>query len=214
MADARPDALPPAERTVGQLVAESIRFYSDNFRRSLWIGIAPAGLAVLTPHVSGTLAVVLAPTLYGSLLSATFVYASSLVLGVRPERRRLVSAWFAGWLVFAPVPFLVLAFILPSLAWLAAFGLVVPVILVEPVSPRRAFGGAWALARADFVHALGTLATLAIVVFLTQTVLVFLLRGAGGAALDTALFLANAVISPILFVGTAHLYLDQTARVK
>jgi hypothetical protein len=214
MADARPAALPPAERTVGQLVAESIRFYSDNFKDCLWIGLAPAGLAVLTPHVSRTLAVVIAPTLYGSLLSASFAYASCLVLRVRPERRRLVAAWLAGWLVFAPVPFLVLAFILPALAWLAAVGLVVPVILAEPVEPRRAFGRAWALARADFVHALGTLATLAIVVFLTQTVLLFLLRGAGGAALDTALFLANAVISPILFIGTALLYLDQSARVK
>jgi len=214
MATSRPAALPPAERTVGQLVAESIRFYSENFRRCLTIGIAPAALAVLTPHVSRTLAVALAPTLYGGLLSAAFVYASTLVLDVQPERRRLVAAWLAGWLVFAPVPFLVFAFILPALAWLAAVGLAVPVILVEPVEPRRAFGRAWALARADFVHALGTLATLAIVVFLTQTVLLFLLRGAGGAALDTALFLANAVISPILFVGTALLYLDQVARVK
>ena len=68
--------------------------------------------------------------------------------------------------------------------------------------------------RADFVHALGTLATLAIVVFLTQTVLVFLLRGAGGAALSTALFLANVIVSPLLFVGAALLYLDQAARVK
>ena len=214
MADARPAALPPAERTVGQLVAESIRFYGDNFRRCLWIGIAPAALAVLTPHVSRTVAVVLAPTVYGALLSASFVYASTLVLGVRPERPRVVAAWLAGWVVFAPVPFLVLAFILPALAWLAALGLVVPVILAEPVAPRRAFGRAWALARADYVHALGTLATLAIVVFLTQTVLVFLLRGAGGAALDTALFLANAVISPLLFLGAALLYLDQAARVK
>jgi hypothetical protein len=214
MATPRPTALPPAERTVGQLVAESIRFYGDNFRRCLWIGIAPAALAVLTPHVSRTVAVALAPTVYGALLSASFVYASTLVLGVRPERTRVVAAWLAGWAVFAPVPFFVLAFILPALAWLAALGLVVPVLLAEPVAPRRAFGRAWALARADFIHALGTLATLAIVVFLTQTVLVFLLRGAGGAALDTALFLANAVISPLLFVGTALLYLDQTARVK
>jgi hypothetical protein len=64
------------------------------------------------------------------------------------------------------------------------------------------------------VHALGSFATLAIVVFLTQTVLVFLLRGAGGAAIDAALFLANAVIAPLLFIGAALLYLDQAARVK
>jgi hypothetical protein len=210
----RPVALPPAERTVGQLVAEAVRFYGDHFRRALGIGIAPAALAVLTPHLSRTLGVILAPTLYGPLLSASFVYAAALVLDVRPDRRRLAAAWIAGWLVFAPVPFLVLAFILPALAWLAAVGLVVPVLLVDQIAFGAAFGRAWKLARADFVHALGTLATLAIVVFLTQTVLVFLLRGAGGAALSTALFLANVVMSPLLFVGAVLLYLDQAARVK
>ena len=214
MATSRPLALPPAERTVGQLVAESVRFYGDNFRRCLGIGVAPAALAVLTPHVSRTLGIILAPTLYGALLSASFVYASMLVLDARPDRRRLLSAWIAGWLVFAPVPFFVLAFILPALAWLAMVGLVVPALVVEPLSLKSGFGRAWQLGRADFVHALGTLATLAIVVFLTQTVLVFLLRGAGGAALSTALFLANVVMSPLLFVGAVLLYLDQAARVK
>jgi hypothetical protein len=199
---------------VGQLVAESIRFYGDHFRRAVWIGVAPAALAVLTPHVSRTIGIVLAPTLYGALLSASFVYASCLVLDARPARRRLVLAWLSGWAVFAPVPFLVLAFLLPALAWLAALGLVVPVLVTEPLGVRASFARAWQLARADFIHALGSFATLAIVVFLTQTVLVFLLRGAGGAAIDTALFLANAVIAPLLFVGAAFLYLDQAARVK
>jgi MFS family permease len=210
----RPVALPPAQRTVGQLVAESVRFYGDHFRRCLWIGVAPAALAVLTPHVSRTLGAILAPTVYGALLSASYVYASTLALDVRPPRARLVTAWLAGWAVFAPVPFLVVAFIVPALAWLAAFGLAVPVLVVEPVGARDAFRRAWQLGRADFVHALGALATLAIVVFLTQTVLVFLLRGAGGAALSSALFLANVVISPLLFLGAALLYVDQDARVK
>ena len=214
MAQGRPVALPPAERTVGQLVAESVRFYGDHFRRCLWIGVPPAVLAVVTAHVSRTLALVLAPTLYGALLSASFVYASTLALDTHPSRRRRALAWGLGWLVFAPVPFLVLAFLLPGLAWLAAFGLVVPVVVVEGPPPRAALRRAWQLGRGDFVHALGSLSTLAIVVFLTQTVLVFLLRGAGGAAVTTALFLANVVVSPVLFIGAALLYVDQTARVK
>jgi hypothetical protein len=122
-------------------------------------------------------------------------------------------AWVVGWVVFAPVPFLVVAFVLPGLAWLAAVGLVVPVLVVEELPPRRALARAWQLARADYVHALGSLATLGIVVFLTQTVLAFLLRGVGGAAVDAAFVLANVVVSPLLFIGAALLYLDQKARV-
>jgi hypothetical protein len=210
----RPAALPPRERTVGQLVAESIRLYGDRFGRALAIGIAPAFLAFVTAHVSRGVALVLAPTLYGALLSSAYVGACVLVLERRPSLRRLLVAWAAGWLIFAPVPFLVVGFVLPGLAWLAAFGLIVPVLVVEELPLRRAFARAWQLARADYVHALGSLATLGIVVFLTQVVLAFLLRGAGGAAVDTAFVLANVVVSPLLFIGGALLYVDQAARVK
>jgi hypothetical protein len=137
-----------------------------------------------------------------------------LVLDRRPTRSRLVVAWLAGWLVFAPVPFLVLAFVLPALAWLAGLGLVVPVLVVEECSVRDAFARAWRLARADFLHALGSLVTLAVVVFLTQAVLAFILRGFGDAAVWVAYFLASVVVSPLLFVGAALLYVDQSARVE
>ena len=213
-AEPRPAALPPGERTVGQLVAESIRMYGERFVRCLAVGVAPAALALLTAHVSRNVALLLAPTLYGAALSASYVAACVLVLERRPANRRLVVAWAAGWLVFAPVPFLVLAFVLPGLAWLAAVGLVVPVLVVEETPVRKAFARAWELARAGYVHALGSLATLAIVVFLTQTVLAFILRGAGGTAVSTAFVLANVVISPLLFVGAALLYVDQAARVE
>jgi hypothetical protein len=212
VAESHPAALPPAQRTIGQLVAESIRFYGERFWATLLLGLAPAALAVVAANVSRRTSLVLAPTLSGALLSAAFVGACVLVLGRRPSRSRLVVAWLAGWFVFAPVPFLVLAFVLPGLVWLAAFGLVVPVLVAEDTPPREALGRAWRLARADFVHALGSLATLAIVVFLSQAVLAFILRGFGGAAVSTAFFLANVVVAPLLFVGTALLYVDQSAR--
>jgi hypothetical protein len=214
MAEPRPAALPPAERTIGQLVAESIRFYGEHFWPSLALGLAPAVLAVVGKNVSRTAALVLSPTLFGALLSATFVAASVLVLERRPAWSRLVTTWLVGWLVFAPVPFLVLAFVIPGVAWLGALGLVVPVLVVEDAPLRAAFVRAWQLARADYVHALGSLFTLAVVVFLTQAVLAFVLRGFGGSAVSTAFFLASVVVSPVLFVGAALLYVDQSARVE
>jgi hypothetical protein len=210
-----PEALPPAERTVGQLVAESIRFYGDHFFRALALGVVPAALTVITATVPRAVTFVLLPTVGGALLSAAYVAACVLVLDVSPPRRRLVTAWIAGWVVFLPVPFLVVLFILPALAWLAAFGLVVPALLAEPELP---LGGAarraWQLGRADYVHALGSLATLAILVLLSQGVLAFVLRGAGDLAVSTASVLASVVISPVLLIGTALLYVDQAARVE
>jgi hypothetical protein len=214
MAELRPVALPPAERTIGQLVAEAIRFYGDHFWGCLALGLAPAVLAVVSANVSRTTAVALSPTLFGAMLSASFVGASVLVLERRPRTERLVTTWLVGWLVFVPVPFLVLAFVLPGLAWLAALGLVVPVLVVEDLPLRAAFARAWQLARVDYLHALGSLGTLAVVVFLTQAVLAFILRGFGGTAVSTAFFLASVVVSPLLFVGAALLYVDQSARVE
>jgi hypothetical protein len=214
MAELRPVALPPAERTTGQLVAESIRFYGDHFWPCLALGVAPAAVAVVFKNVSREIELILAPTLSGALISAAFVRASMLVLGASPSRRRVVEAWLLGWLVFAPVPFLVLAFVLPGLLWLAALGLVVPVLVGEEIPLRAALPRAWQLARADYLHALGSLLTLGIVVVLSQSVLVFVLRGFGGAAGSVALFLASVFLSPLLFVGAALLYVDQAARVE
>lgn len=208
----RPAALPPAERTIGQLVGESIRFYGEHFSPCLALGLASAVLAVMIANVSRTVAIVLSPTLFGALLSATYVGGCVLALERRPDNRRLVLAWLVGWLVFVPVPFLALGFVIPGLAWLAALGLVVPVLVVEDLPVRAAFGRAWQLARADFVHAIGSLGTLAILVLLTQAVLAFTLRSFGGAGVSVAFFLASVVVSPLLFVGAALLYVDQAAR--
>ncbi len=208
-----PAALPPETRTVGQVVAESIRIYGENVRAALLLGLAPAVLAVIAANVSRTVSFALAPTLSAALVSASYVGACMLVLQRRPPWNRIVLAWLVAWLVFVPVPFLALVFVLPALAWLAAVGLVVPVLVAETgTTTRAAFRRAWQLARADYVHVLGSIVTLAIVVFLSQTVLGFVLRGAGGIAISTAFFLANVVISPLLFIGSALLYIDQTAR--
>jgi len=214
MAELRPVALPPAERTVGQLLGESIRFYGDNFWPCLVLGLPAAAVAVIFKNVSREAELVLAPTASAALISATFVRASVLVLEASPPPRRLLKAWLIGWAVFAPVPFLVIAFVVPGLLWLTAFGLVVPVLVAELVPALGAIVRAWRLARADFGHAFGALFTLGVVVLLSQSVLVFVLRGFGDAAGSVALFLASVVLSPLLFVGTALLYVDQAARVE
>ena len=196
---------------MGQLVAEAIRFYGRRFWPSLALGVGPAILVIAGAPLTQRERLVLVVTAGTLLVTASYVAACALVTG---ERGSYAVAFVAGALVFAPAPLLATAFILPALAWLAFFGLVVPAVLVERRAFRPAFGRALELARADYVHALGSLATLAIVVFLSQAVLFLLLRGAGESAVAVAGFLANLVISPLLFLGAALLYYDQAARVR
>jgi hypothetical protein len=88
----------------------------------------------------------------------------------------------------------------------------VPVLVAEDVAVPAAVSRAWRLARADLVHQAGSLITLGIVVFLTQAVLAFVLRGFGDTAEWVAYSLASIVVSPLLFLGAALLYVDQAAR--
>jgi hypothetical protein len=207
-----PPPLPPETRTVGQLVAEAVRFYGSRFWPSLALGIPPAILAVALAPLDRIERLVLVVTAGSLLVTASYVAAFALVAGRRPGS--LPLAYAIGVLVFAPVPVLATAFVLPALAWLALLGFAVPAVLVEEHGFRAAFRRGIELARADYVHALGSLATLVIVVFLCQGVLFFLLRGTGEAAIEVAGFLASLVISPVLFLGSALLYYDQAARVR
>jgi hypothetical protein len=124
-----------------------------------------------------------------------------------------VRAFAVGVVVFLPVPVLVRLYVLPALAWLALFGLAVPAAAHDHLGFRAALVRGRQLAAADYVHALGSLCALAIVYFVTRAMLGVLLHGQADAEVRTAAFIADLVISPLLFIGPALLYFDQAARV-
>ena len=158
-----PPPLPPETRTVGQLVAESIRLYGNHFWRVLPLGLALAGIdQVSAGRPTGSQALILLAC--SPVLSLAYLLACLIAHETEWTRGTFWRALGAGTLAFLPVPFLVLVFVLPGLAWLALVGLVVPAILYEDLSVRAGFARALRLARADYVHALGSLATLVIVV--------------------------------------------------
>jgi hypothetical protein len=207
-----PPPLPPGERTVGQLVAEAGRFYGAHFWRSLALGVAPGAIAIVLGLLHRPWQFVFALTAGAVLLTAGYVGACVLVSPGPVTRRSVRVAFALGVLVYLPVPFLAAVFVLPAVAWLAYVGLAVPVAVIERVGFRASIGRAIQLARADYVHAAGSLATLAIVAFLSQGVLFFVLRGAGQSTKYAASFMAGMIISPLLFLGAALLYFDQAAR--
>jgi hypothetical protein len=207
-----PAPLPPETRTVGQLVAETIRVYQRNPLRSVAIGILPGLAGVLAAQLHGwhryLLAVVGAPAFTLSYVCAVWIVTGASVRG-RPATR----AFWAGVLAYVPFPFLAVLFVLPGLAWFAFVGFVVPVAQVEGLGIRDSFARAQRLGRADFAHAFGGLCALTITVVLSQGVVFYLLRGFADNAAPTAASLAGIVFSPLLFLGAAVLYGDQAARV-
>jgi hypothetical protein len=206
---ALPEALPPAERPAGQLVGETLKLYGRRFWPSLALGI-PAACAFGVPQLlDGTRLIVVTPVVGALLFSLSYVGAVAITAG---KPIPFVAPFVASCLVFLPFQFLVLLVVLPGLAWLAAVGLVVPVLALERLPFGFAFLRAYRLARADFLHALGALAALFIVGFITWATMTFLLRDLGEQGATAASVIAITVISPVFFLGMALLYFDQEAR--
>lgn len=206
-------------------MAETIRLYGDRFWPCLGLGL---GLAILDAVVVPLPRMAQFAAAAGAgevLMTASYIGASAIVSRSRPPKRAIWNGFVCGFLIWPPAALLPLAFamfgniyvgllgfVLPSLAWLAYVGLAVPVAVIERIGVREALGRGMELARVDYVHVLGSLATLVFVYFLTREMLFFLLRGTAKNEAYVAAFLADVVISPMLFLGSALLYVDQKAR--
>jgi hypothetical protein len=199
---------------VGQVVAETVNLYRRRFWPSLTLGLGPAAATVGVTLIPGWWALLFVLTAFSLLMTASYVGAVAIAADKPSDRRSVLVAAAVGYVVFLPVLFLYTLFVLPAVAWLALVGMAVPAAFIERLGFRRAIRRGLELARADYIHAAGSLATLVIVAFLTSTVLFFLLRGASKVEREAAAFLSLLVISPILFLGAALLYYDQAARVR
>jgi hypothetical protein len=214
-----PPPAPPKERTAGQLVGEALRLYGRRLWTALLLGVPPtlAGIALAAAADSGTSRVaqlLLALAVGAPALSVSFVGAAVIAAGRRPAARYLFAAFVAGLLVLLPVPFLATLFVLPALAWFALFSLAVPAAVIEGLELRQAFARGLQLGRADYVHALGSLAAAFIVVFVSAGVLRYLLVQFGDTAAGIAAFIAVLLLAPLFLLAAAILYFDQAARAE
>ncbi|MBV8080018.1 MAG: hypothetical protein JO186_06535 [Actinobacteria bacterium] len=204
-----PPPLPPGERTVGQLIAETIRAYGANFWRALPLGVVYAGIDQACVHESWLHQLVVY-YVAAPFMAAAYVYACSLLL----KRRATRTAYVVALLVYVPFPLLRGLFLLPGIAWFALFGLAVPATLVEGLPLRRAIARGRALAANDYVHALGSLASLVVVVGIGDQALTQILRAQSRNSQRAALLLADFVLTPLFYLGGAMLYTDQAARLR
>lgn len=208
-AESRPAALPPAERTVGQVVAEAIRAYGDHFWQVIPLGFVVVGVDLASLHRSlGVQTLIL--WAFAPLFAAAYVRAATVV-------REQPWTWPAFWtalVVFLPFPVLLRLYVLPGVVWFGLLGLAVPAAVAERLGMRDALRRGWQLARADLVHAVAGLVTLGLVYFVSRYALLVLIHGFGGQGQTAAAVIADLVLAPLVFVGAVLLYEDQAARVE
>ena len=195
-----------------------MKLYGARFWPSLALGIGPALFGVADRELDGAVRAIFDIAIGPLVFSASYGAAVALVRPIGRGRYVLVGL-AAGFVAFLPLCLARLFGDFPGInliavAWLAFFCLAVPAALVE----RRGFVDALRrgvqLARADYIHVLGSLATLIITIFLTGLVLFFTLRALSDQALRVAALLALLVLTPIFLLGAAILYVDQEARVE
>lgn len=216
MAQPRPQALPPETRPIGQLVAETLQLYGRRFWACLALGAGPTAFTLVAGVLDGPLAIAFVVLVGPLLLSAVLALATSLAAQV--DRSRFSVAVLAGIPALVPLSTSRLV-VFPSvyliaLAWYAFFGLAGPAALIEGRGAVDSLRRSVRLARADYIHALGSVATLAILVVICVFMLFLLLAIVADEALQIAALLAVFVVSPIFFLGTALLYFDQAARLE
>lgn len=209
-----PPPLPPETRTVGQLVAETLKLYGNHFWAALAVGVGPAVVGVLNAELDGWPRLVVVPTVGSLLWGGSYAVASAVATGKRATRISLLLAVLVSLPFLLQRTFVLPGFDLPVLAVFALTGLAVPAAVAERLGLWASIRRGVQLARADYIHALGSLATLVIVIFLTGLVLFFLLQDFGDSTIRVAAFLALLVLSPLYLLGAGLLYVDQAARVR
>jgi hypothetical protein len=215
---------PDRPLTLGELLSESIRIYSQRPVAALGIGLVEGGaylLSALTPDLLDVLVIAAAFTVI-------FAAAARLVSG-----DSFAEAWAQVGLR-APV-LVVLTFVVAvptvisltylflfvvAALWVALMGFSIPVAMLERdpdvvnAFDRIAFSllRSIRLARADYLHALGVVAALIILYLVLGIVLAIGLVGFADNGRAIAAALVQVILAPFFFIGLTVLYHEQRAR--
>ncbi|HKY25889.1 MAG TPA: hypothetical protein VJM07_12065 [Gaiella sp.] len=207
-----PPALPPAARPVGQVVAEAIKLYQGSFWRALVLGI-PVAVAdqLIADRPLGERIVLLV----AASPAFSLAYAAACVIrqDEHPPWRVWAIAVLVGVVTFLPAAAFFSWFAIAAVLWLGIAGHAVPAVMAERLGVIAALRRTVQLGRADYVHAAGSFATLAILFGLTRLALGLLLSSQADATVRISIFLADLVVSPLLYLGATIVYVDLSARV-
>jgi hypothetical protein len=215
---------PDRPLALGEIFAETIRLFGARLWPALGLGViysvALAGSALINPALSFAVASFMFVVAYG--------VATRLVVGDSfSEAWGQVAVRLPTLVILALVvglPFVLasswLVLLIFAAFWLGLTGFAVPVALVERCEERQgrlapvahAAERALALARVEFLHAVGVAAALLLVNFLVAIILGGALVGYADNSDIVAGVLSQIVLAPFFFIGLSVLYFEQRAR--
>ena len=139
----------PAERTVGQLIADAIKLYGHRFWRGLGLGLPAAAFTIGASFLDGGARVGYGLVVGPFALALSYVWAVEVATGAKDRRGRALLAGAVAFLPLAASRVLVFTGVyFFALAWFALFGLAVPSVVLERRGLWDALQQGFRLARA------------------------------------------------------------------
>ena len=208
---------------VGELLAVALRIFSGRAWTFIGLGVLQAGAlvaAAFTP-IAAAVAILAAAFTVAFAMAARLLAGDSLAQAL-PKTARSAPVLLPLGLVVA-VPFYLgsawLLSLIFAIGWLALTGFAIPVAMIEdagnPTWSGRvlhALRRTLALARAQYLHAIGVAAALVVIYVLVGVVLTLALNSFADNGRVAAQALAQIVLAPFFFIGLGVLYFEQSAR--
>jgi hypothetical protein len=211
---------------LSELLAETVRFYGHRFGASIGLGV-PTGGAFLASIATPT---ALDVVMLSLVFTASYAAAARVAVG-----DSFSEAWAQAGLRFPTLLVLTLVVALPfvvavtqlflivlGVAWLGVMCFAIPIAMLE-LDPEAttwfdrlgfALSRSFALARVEFLHAIGIVAALVLVYIVLGIVLAGALVGFAENGREIAIAIAQVVLAPLFFLGLSVLYFEQKVRAR
>jgi hypothetical protein len=209
---------------LSELLAETIRLYGHRFGAAIGIGL-PSGAAFLatlaTPTALDVAILALAFTL--SYAAAARVTAGDPLVEAFAQTGLRLPVLLVITVVVA-VPFVLavtqLFLVVLGVGWLGLMCFSIPVAMLEQDPEARnwfdrigfALSRSVALARVEYLHAVGIAAALVLLYVVLGIVLAATLVGFAENGREIAVAIAQVVLAPVFFLGLSVLYFEQKVR--
>ena len=211
---------------VSELLAETVRLYGHRFGAAIGIGI-PSGAAFLATLATPTPldVVILALAFTVSYAAAARVTAGDPLVEAFAQAGLRAPVLLVLTLVVA-VPFVLavtqLFLVVLGVAWLGLMCFSIPVALLEQDPEARswferigfALSRSVALARVEYLHAVGIVAALVLLYVVLGIVLATALVGFAENGREIAVAISQVLLAPVFFFGLSVLYYEQKVRAR
>jgi hypothetical protein len=209
---------------LSELLAETIRLYGHRFGAAIGLGLPIGGVFLATLVTPSVVDIVIVAAAFTASYAAAARVAAGDSLAEAWAQVGLRAPTLLVLAVIVAVPFALavtqLYLLIPAVAWLGLMGFAIPVAMLEQDPDAKTWfdrlghtvSRSFALARSEYLHAVGVSAALVMLSIVLGIVLTTTLVGFADNGREIAAAIAQVILAPLFFLGLSVLYFEQKVR--